>query len=52
MAKHASYSGVRGRVVPAEGDLVKVEGGFCVVCVIVRVVRERVTQASDACEPQ
>ena len=29
-------------MIPADGDLVEVEGGFCVVRGTVRVVRERV----------
>ena len=41
-AKPASSAGVRSRVLPADADLVEVEGGFCTVRGIVRAVRERV----------
>ena len=38
VAKLASYAAVRWRVIPADGDLVEVDGGFCMV----RGMRERV----------
>ena len=41
IAKPAPYTAVRWRVVAADGDPIEVEGGFCMVCGTVCVVRER-----------
>ena len=48
IANHASQAGVRWRVVPADGDLVEIEGGLCVVRWIVRAWTCSFRQAMDA----